>query len=68
MTKQEAIHAMVRGERVMHRFFTPEEWVIMKNGVVVFEDGVRCSLIEFWNDRTGKDWESDWEILSINPA
>lgn len=63
MTKQEAVHAMMQGSKVRHRYFLYNEWMTIEKGMVIFEDGVRCTLIEFWNDRTDKAWETDWELL-----
>lgn len=63
MTKQEAVHAMDAGNKVRHRYFSDNEWATMKNGCILFEDGVKMSVIEFWNDRTDKGWDEDWSLF-----
>ena len=63
MSKQEAIEAMVRGQKVRHRYFSDNEWVTMQDGRLLFEDGVRCSVTMFWSDRKDVQWETDWELF-----
>lgn len=70
MTKQEAVHAMQNGKKVTHRYlssnryFSSNEWVTMIGPyTILFEDGVKCSVIEFWNDRTGAGWQTGWNIF-----
>ena len=36
MTKQEAIQAMREGKKVTHRWFSPNEWMTIKAGNVLF--------------------------------
>jgi hypothetical protein len=62
MTKFEAIAAMKTGQKVRHKYFSPEEWVTIENGDYLFEDGVRCSPTLFWMDRQGEMFDNDWEI------
>ena len=62
MTKFEAITAMKSGQKVRHRYFSPEEWVTIENGYYLFEDGVRCLPTLFWMDRQGEMFDNDWEI------
>jgi hypothetical protein len=62
MTKQEAIAAMKRGEKVTHRFFDPGEYITQKGFVIRTEDGAGIDIETFWNDRCAVQWESDWEI------
>lgn len=47
MTKAEAIQAMQEGYKVTHRYFSPEEWMTMRMGMMVLEDGVVCTPQEF---------------------
>lgn len=64
MNKQEAIAAMKLGAKVTHRFFTQNEFVtITPAGWYLFEDGVMCSPLSFWYDRTGQAWEEDWTFI-----
>ena len=64
MRKEEAIVALSEGKVVSHRYFTAEEYMLEKDGLYCFEDGVKCSPKEFWSLRTDLTWESDWEIFN----
>ena len=64
MTKFEAIGMMKAGQKVRHRYFSPDEWVTIENGEYVFEDGVRCSPNFFWMDRQQEFWNDGWEIFN----
>jgi hypothetical protein len=64
MTKFEAIEAMKAGHKVRHRYFSPDEWVTIKDHDYLFEDGVICSPTLFWMDRQGEMWNNDWEIYN----
>jgi len=63
LTKQEAIQLMQEGKCITHRHFSPSEWMRMnKNGKILFEDGVECSVNEFFLWRKGESWESCYSI------
>lgn len=62
MNKDEAIAAMKRGERVRHKYFSPDEWMTYKDGYFHFEDGVKCTPEFFWMDRTQSYWDFDWSL------
>jgi len=63
LTKQEAIQLMQEGKCITHRHFSPSEWMRMnKNGKILFEDGVECSVNEFFLWRKGESWESGYSI------
>ena len=64
MTKAEAVQAMINGEKVTHRHFSPNEWATMENGKIVLEDGVRCDPSEFWRWRTNTIFDDDWSIYT----
>jgi len=64
MTKQEAIKAMHEGKKVTHMYFHREEWVTIKNGQILLEDGVRCSEEEFWKWRSDYWWDKDWKLYN----
>ncbi len=65
MTRSSAIVAMVRGEKVRHRFFDSNEWVKMNpDDNYEFEDGVICTPELFWMDRSGELWYDDWVIVN----
>lgn len=62
MTKSEAIDAMKRGEKVTHRFFTPDEWMTIDNNEILLEDGVKCSIEEFFHFRKDQYWDDGWSL------
>jgi len=60
----EAMIAMKEGKKVRHRFFANDEWMMRtEDGKYLFEDGVKCSFLMFWMDRTGEEWNDDWSIV-----
>lgn len=63
MNKEEAIQAMQEGKKVTHRYFTPDEWMTMRMGMVVLEDGVVCTPQEFWQWRTDSVWNNGYKLL-----
>lgn len=65
MYKSEAISAMQTGQRITHRFFSDDEFITMKDGKVVDEKGYTFDPDEFWMERTGKDWETDWSTFDL---
>jgi hypothetical protein len=63
MNKAEAIMAMVADNSIVyHDYFTDDEWMLMQNGRIVFEDGCTCEPEEFWRTRTEDIWENGWHI------
>jgi hypothetical protein len=67
MTRTEAIQAMEGGQKVQHRYFSDDEWMLSNGyGMYEFEDGAMCSPVEFWMDRKHDDWNDGWIIF--NPA
>ena len=64
MNKQEAILAMQEGKKVTHRYFSPNEWMAMKDGMIVLEDGVICPPEEFWQWRTDAVWNDGYELFN----
>lgn len=70
MTKTEAITEMLKGKKVTHLNFTPEEWVTIKGKMensnqykYLLEDGVECSEMEFWKWRLEDTWYDGWELF-----
>lgn len=53
---------MLKGRKVAHRFFTSEEYIFMKNGIIFSEDGV-CQGSTFWCGRNSEEWQTDWRIV-----
>jgi len=63
MDKDEAIAAMKEGKSVTHKLFYPDEWMTMKDGQIVFEDGCKCDMYDFWFWRNDDEsWLTDWRI------
>jgi len=65
MTKIEALAVCRSGQRITHRWFSPDEWVEYKDGQFYTEDGCRMGQEsgEFWRIRTGGSWETDWSLF-----
>jgi len=69
MLKDEAIQAMKEGKRVTHRHFDEDEWMTMEGGfTIVFEDGVECTLKQFFATRTEAIGFADGYSLFVNPT
>jgi hypothetical protein len=66
MTKEDAKNAMKSGQKVTHRYFSPEEFVTSNadGSLYTFEDGCTVSEELFWQDRSIKQWDSDWSIYN----
>ena len=62
LTKEDAKQAMREGKKVTHKYFSPGEWATMENGMVILEDGVRCSSQEFWHWRQQSFFDNDWSL------
>jgi len=65
MSKDEAIQAMRDGQKVTHRWFSPDEWVKRSDCLrYEFEDGCLCTHSEFWQWRDGESWLDGWSIFN----
>lgn len=64
MTKFEAIRAMQQGKLVTHKYFSPEEYITMQDGMIVTEEGYKCEPDEFWKWRTDSVWLDDWDYYT----
>jgi hypothetical protein len=63
MTKQEAITAMQRGEKVTHKYFSPDEWITINDYCQIEdESGYRHEQDSFWLDR-GEQFDVGWELF-----
>lgn len=65
ITKAQAIELMRKGQKVTHTWFSDDEWMTIENGKILLEDGVRCSLHEFFSYRTDKSWDSGYSIFNL---
>lgn len=64
MNKKEAIQAMQEGKKITHKYFTPEEWMTMRKGMIVLEDRVVCTPEEFWKWRTAIGWDYGYKLIN----
>lgn len=68
MNKQEAILAMKEGKKVTYKYFSSNECMSMKDGMMVLEDGViagvTCTPEEFWKYRTDSRWDDGYEFFN----
>ncbi len=65
LSKEQAVQAMKDEKKVSHASFTDTEWMTMKRGKIVFENGSRCHPDEFWKYRQLKSWDYYWRIVEI---
>lgn len=61
--KDQALKLMQQGIKITHDYFTSEEWMTIKKGKLVFEDGYTCTIEEFYKDRNGKGWETGYYLF-----
>ena len=62
LSKDEAIALMKQGKKVTHRYFSNDEWITMLGNIIRMEMGQECWSSEFWRDRQGEAWETDWSL------
>lgn len=63
MTKDEAIQAMLKGEKVTHTTFTAEEWVTMTSPRdLLTEEGYTHNTALFWQHRNHPNFSKGWSI------
>ena len=62
MSKEQMLEAMRNGKKVTHDYFTSDEYIYLKDGKIVSEDGVTHDF--FWLDRKGSNWETGWRIFN----
>lgn len=64
MTRTEAFQkSAITGIAISHRFFSPDEYIIILPGSEVrTEDGYTFLIWEFMKDKQAPEWENDWDI------
>lgn len=65
MTRDEAKEAIESGKKISHRYFTPEEYVMLSSdgsGRYETEEGYIINPGLFWIDRRSDAFQIDWEI------
>lgn len=63
LTKEEAIEALQQGKKVIHKSFTDNEFIYMKDGDLCDETGLILDYFEFWKDRSTEPFLTDWSII-----
>lgn len=64
MTKDEALEKMKQGFKVSNEYFTSDEFLYMKNGVIMSEDGYNFNDW-FFNIRKGEEWKlTGWRVYN----
>lgn len=66
MTKDQAIEAMKEGNSIFHENFSNDEWMKMECGMIVFEDGCRCTPAMFWHGRDGESWDEGYSVIDTS--
>nr|WP_067054102.1 hypothetical protein [Mucilaginibacter sp. L294] len=64
LTKQQAIEAMKKGQKVTHIYFSSNEWVAIcpETNKIITEEGYKHNTIDFWIFRTGPSWETGYSL------
>ena len=62
MTREDAFAKKNEEVKLTHRFFEKNEWVMLKNGEYIFDDGQRQTAESFWLCRNNDAWDIDWEF------
>ncbi len=63
MNKEEALQFMKDGSKISHEYFQPHESMTIQDGEILLEDGVKCSLEEFFSWRS-TGWEEGYCFFS----
>ena len=64
MNMEQAVKAMLGGEKVAHESFTPKEWMKITGCVYEFESGRLCEVVEFWEIRDHASWQENWRVVA----
>jgi hypothetical protein len=59
LNKEQALEEMRKGWKLTHGYFTDDEWVTIENNLMVFEDGVKISVEEFFDIRK-EGFDNGW--------
>ena len=64
MTKDQALRELHNGNKITHRHFSDDEWMMLIGNrcLYAFEDGCLCEPKEFWKWRTDDSWEDGWKL------
>ena len=63
MTQQEAFEiSRKKGVKLTHRFFTPDEHIVVRGATITTEEGYTMYTDEFMVYRQGEAWNKDWSV------
>lgn len=63
LSKAEALQLMQSGEKITHKWFDKNEWMTIKNGKLLLEDGVVCDIKEFFLYRDSESWKNGYSLF-----
>lgn len=65
ISKDEAYKLMEQGLRISHEYYSEDEYLIMRNGMIFDEEGhfMGTKDDDFWSNR--QKWETGWIAYSI---
>ncbi|WP_286709576.1 MULTISPECIES: hypothetical protein [Sphingobacterium] len=59
MNRLEALQFMKDGSKISHDYFQPHEWMTIRDGEILLEDGEKCSIEDFFSWRSSV-WEEGY--------
>ena len=64
MTREDALNAMISGEKVTHEYFSDDEFIYMKDDDIYTEEGFNMGTVndEFWIIRKTEMFDDGWSI------
>jgi hypothetical protein len=64
MTREEALQAMIGGEKVTHQYFSDDEFIYMKGNNIYDENDFNMKTVndEFWIIRKTEMFDDGWSI------
>lgn len=63
LTKDQAIEAMKKGEKVTHTSFAPGEFRSIVGDKIVIQDGTEIDLVEYFSHERNEAWEFGWSVF-----
>jgi len=66
LSKEEAYNLMERGHKISHEYYSDDEYLFMRNGVILDENGYRMGTkdSEFWTKI--QKWDTGWRTFNGN--
>lgn len=63
MTRAKAFELMRKGVKITHTHFHPDEWMIMKGNIIIFEDGYQMFMNDFLKFRNSESWQDGYSVF-----